>query len=94
MLEEAAEDAAHPDVLAQPGHGGFSAQMPRIHRSTRTPAIEARYRASMISSTRLFSLKRTNAGRPARAFAPSWSIRSMRARRKACGATAAAGTTR
>ena len=42
VLEESAEDAAHPDVLRQPGHAGRSAQMPRTQMSTGTPACDAR----------------------------------------------------
>src|SRR5262252_4636252 len=38
-------------VSDRPGIPGRTPQMPRTHRSTGTPAIEARYSASMIASS-------------------------------------------
>lgn len=41
VLEETAEEAPHPDVLALPGYSRMRQQMPRTMRSTFTPACEA-----------------------------------------------------
>ena len=72
----------------RPGTPGRTAQMPRTQMSTGTPAWEARYRASMMpSSTIELHLIRTRAGRPARWWAISRSIRSTRPVRIEWGAT-------
>ncbi len=42
VLEVAAEDAAHPDILAQTRNPGFRPQIPRTQTSTGTPAWLAR----------------------------------------------------
>ena len=77
-----------------PGMPGRSAQIPRTHKSTGTPACDARYSASMIaSSTSALHLIRIRAGRPAAGC--SASRRSARpARRARRRARPAAGGTR
>ena len=71
-----------------PGTPGRIAQIPRTTASTGTPACEARYRESMItSSTTEFIFSRIRAGRPSRWCPISRSIRSTRPLRSERGAT-------
>ena len=61
-----------------PGTCGRIAQIPRTRTSTGTPAMEARYRASMTFRRRWSCANRTRAGRPASWLAISLSMRSSR----------------
>ncbi len=71
-----------------PGSPGLSAQIPRTHTSTGTPAMLARYSASMTASSTIeLTLIRTYASRPARWCSISWWIRATRPARSECGAT-------
>ncbi len=65
VLEEAADDTLHADVLGQSRHAGRRQQMPRMTRSIFTPAREASYSASMsLASTSEFILAQIAAGFP------------------------------
>ena len=71
-----------------PGMPGRSAQMPRTHRSTGTPACDARYSASTtVSSTSALVLNAIRAGRPARCRSACRLIRLTMPARSASGAT-------
>ena len=72
----------------RPGTPARMPQMPRTTMSTGTPARPARYRASMQASSMIeLTLRRIQAGLPARLFAISRSMRSMRPSRTVRGAT-------
>ena len=74
-----------PPVTARPVR---TAQMPRTHKSTGTPAAAARYRASMVASSTIeLTLKWIPAGRPARWWSTSASMAAIRPSRMECGAT-------
>ena len=64
------------------------AEMPRTHRSIGTPACDARYSASTItSSTTALHLNWIRAGLPASFRSAWWAIRPTRPARKDSGAT-------
>ena len=71
-----------------PGTPARSAQIPRTVTSTCTPAIDARYSASITpSSTIEFIFSRTRPPRPAVECSISRSIRATMPLRMECGAT-------
>ena len=66
VLEEAADDRDDADVLRDPRHAGRRQQIPRTFRSTRTPACDASYSASMQpASTSEFIFRAIRASSPA-----------------------------
>ena len=67
---------------------GRTEQMPRTHRSTGTPACDARYMASVTASSTIeFTLIRTPEGRPLLWLAISLLMLSISPLRTPCGAT-------
>jgi hypothetical protein len=70
------------------GTPGLTPQIPRITRSIGTPALDARYRASMIASSTIeFSLIRMPDRLPAFAFSVSMRMRLSSPLRRCSGAT-------
>ena len=92
VFEEPAEDRPDNDVLGVPAPCGRSAQMPRTTTSTRTPAWDARYSASITcSSTNALAFSRIRPSAPSAVAAISRSMRSMMPLRTPYGATTAEG---
>ncbi len=80
-------------VSDRPGTPGRSEQMPRIHRSIGTPAIDAWYSASMVASSMIaLHLIWIRAGSPSRTSRTCSSIRLIRPDRRPVGATPVGAT--